>query len=351
MVRGTSPSVRCAGCHQGFHEPCLENLGLPAQENLKWHMILLCPQCKPYFRVMTSKGGRTGRERPRANRRSLQAAAIATAPQTAGDDQEQPVQDNSGENATNESVTLDTESPSPPPLPPPPDRVETEHDVPVHSEQERQAVPQASAVVPNWSPGSPVCESLLRGDCPYGITGRTGGLCPQPHPKRCDKYLTWGSGGDKGCDGSNCGKFHPEVCPSSVHLQCFDKNCKWKLHTRKCRRPGQPDSWQVQGPRSRPQNGGQGAAQGRPPQGGAQGGPQGNQRGGRQQGRQGGYGGHQGGQGKQNQLFQLLSARQSQPGAMEEQLQTLISLMQILAPQGRANTNRQGGRRRHSPSY
>ena len=82
--------------------------------------------------------------------------------------------------------------------------------------------------------------------------------------------------------------------------------------------------------------GGQGAAQGgRPPQGGAQGGPHGNQRGGRQQG------GRQGGQGRQNQLFQLLTARQSQPGAMEEQLQTLISLMQILVPQGRANTNRQ----------
>ena len=61
VARGTSPSVRCAGCHQGFHEPCLENLGLPAQENLKWHMILLCPQCKPYFCVMTSKGGRNGR--------------------------------------------------------------------------------------------------------------------------------------------------------------------------------------------------------------------------------------------------------------------------------------------------
>ena len=63
VERGTEPSIRCSGCHQGFHEPCLEKMGLPDVDVLKWHMILLCPQCKPFFRLMTSKGGRTGRER------------------------------------------------------------------------------------------------------------------------------------------------------------------------------------------------------------------------------------------------------------------------------------------------
>ena len=29
VARGTTPIVRCAGCQQGFHEPCLASLGFP----------------------------------------------------------------------------------------------------------------------------------------------------------------------------------------------------------------------------------------------------------------------------------------------------------------------------------
>ena len=339
MARGEVPSVRCAGCHQGFHEACLEN-----QEDLKWHMLLLCPQCKPYFRVMTTKGGRNGRERPRASRRSIPGIPVTTAdPQAAAEVAAplvQAVQDSQGEPISEGSENSANVIPDPPPHPPD-NRVNTDQQsAPVHSEQGVNITPN---VVPVWVPGSPVCEALLRGDCPHGITGRTGGTCPHPHPKRCDKFLTWGQGGERGCDGSTCGKFHPEVCPSSKHLQCFDRNCKWKIHTRKCRRPGQPDNWQVQEPRGRPQGGGRGGAQGRQCGGGQEGAQGRQQGGGRRQ-----HGGGQVGQGNQNSLFQLLTARQSQPGAIEEQLQTLISLIQMLAPPAKTHPRGRGGR---NPSY
>ena len=85
------------------------------------------------------------------------------------------------------------------PRPPPfPDTVQSASETPVNSEAERHSVPPASPVVTNWAPGDPVCEALLRGDCAHGITGKTAGVCPFPHPKRCDRFLSWGSGGDKG---------------------------------------------------------------------------------------------------------------------------------------------------------
>ena len=80
VERGSNPSVRCSGCQQGFHEPCLESLNLPSEQDI----ILHCPQCKPFFRVMTSKGGRTGRERPRASRRTPLASSQVAAAATAG---------------------------------------------------------------------------------------------------------------------------------------------------------------------------------------------------------------------------------------------------------------------------
>ena len=188
-----------------------------------------------------------------------------------------------------------------------------------------------------------MCEAVLRGKCQHGVTGRKGSTCPHPHPKRCEKLLNWSSVGERGCDSSSFGKFHPEVCPSSLHLQCFDKNCKWKLHIRKCRRPGQPDTWQVQGSHGR-QGGGQGRQQGGSqgrPQGGGPGRPQGG-------GQRSGNSRPQKGKGNQPSLFQQLTAWQSQPGAIEEQLQTLINLMQLIAPQ---NKGKQGGRRGNNHFY
>ena len=48
IERGSEPKVRCSGCHQGFHEPCLATVGIPDQGTLPWQIILLCTQCKPY---------------------------------------------------------------------------------------------------------------------------------------------------------------------------------------------------------------------------------------------------------------------------------------------------------------
>ena len=174
---------------------------------------------KLYFRVMTTKGGRTGRERPRANRRALLTPVVVSVHQPSAEGSGaavQQVQDTQGDGSSGaNSVNI----PVPPPLPPP--IVITSSDqVQVESLQQSIAAPQAgpppqASSRPAWPPGTPVCEALLRGDCPNGITGRTGGLCPSSHPKRCDKFLTWGSGGEKGCDGSSCGKYHIKVCPSS----------------------------------------------------------------------------------------------------------------------------------------
>ena len=77
----------------------------------------------------------------------------------------------------------------------------------------------------------------MSGECPHGISGRTGGTCPNRHPKRCPLYLRWGDRNEKGCSGTTCGKAHPTMCPNSLNLRCFDKFCPWKLHTQRCQRP------------------------------------------------------------------------------------------------------------------
>ena len=80
------------------------------------------------------------------------------------------------------------------------------------------------------------CAVYLSGECPFGISGKTGGICRDNHPKRCMPYMRWGNKSDRGCSGIACGKAHPTLCPKSLDLKCFDNQCPWKLHTHRCMR-------------------------------------------------------------------------------------------------------------------
>ena len=74
----------------------------------------------------------------------------------------------------------------------------------------------------------------LRGDCPHGMSGKSGGVCRYLHRPRCSTYMKWGDKNNKGCKKSPCDKLHPLVCPRSLDLKCLERNCDVKLHTRKC---------------------------------------------------------------------------------------------------------------------
>ena len=76
--RSDTPSLRCSGCHTGFHEPCLEKLGVGNIPYMPGKMLWLCKHCAPRYTVMTAVGGSNGTSKPRASRRS----ALHTAPVT-----------------------------------------------------------------------------------------------------------------------------------------------------------------------------------------------------------------------------------------------------------------------------
>ena len=57
--RGECPSLRCAGCHQGFHEPCVVTTGLvDVLPKLPGKLTLLCPHCKDSYELVTTLGNR-----------------------------------------------------------------------------------------------------------------------------------------------------------------------------------------------------------------------------------------------------------------------------------------------------
>ena len=74
-ARDETPSLRCKGCYQGFHQPCLEQLlgGQKELPKLPGAFYWLCGGCCPNYELMTtSSGGKptsTGLE-ARNNRRS-----------------------------------------------------------------------------------------------------------------------------------------------------------------------------------------------------------------------------------------------------------------------------------------
>ena len=69
---------------------------------------------------------------------------------------------------------------------------------------------------PTPSPGD--CPQLLRGECPHGLGGKTGGVCQYLHRARCSTYMKWGDKSEKGCKKVPCDKLHPLLCPRSLNL-------------------------------------------------------------------------------------------------------------------------------------
>ena len=97
----------------------------------------------------------------------------------------------------------------------------------------------------------PDCELFMRGECPHGMSGKTGGICEQRHRKRCNKFLTWGNKHTNGCRDEACAFLHPTLCERSMDLECLEANCPSKLHTRKCKRPRRPRQGRI--PEHQPQ--------------------------------------------------------------------------------------------------
>ena len=48
------------------------------------------------------------------------------------------------------------------------------------------------------------CQLFSKGECPYGISGKKGGVCTSVHRKRCSKFLRWGRKAQRGCKEPSC---------------------------------------------------------------------------------------------------------------------------------------------------
>ena len=211
-------SLRCKGCSQGFHQACYDRLEVgPSLAELPGEFSWLCTVCAPLYQLKTVVGGSRGQERPRLNRRdptipqptsTHQPAVGGTVGDSEGGADHQAAD-------TEESVVG---AHTPPPPPPPPGGLTDQGTIPV---------PEVSGQD---------CALFLSGECPHGISGKTGGTCPDKHPKWCMPYMRWGHKSERGCSGTTCGKCHPTLCPKSHDLRCLDRQCPWKLHTHRCLR-------------------------------------------------------------------------------------------------------------------
>ena len=229
--RQETPGLKCKGCGQGFHQPCLEKSldGKKALSSLPGSLYWLCGSCGPCYELVTTVG-QGGRNKPTRKR-------IVTVPggDTSSDTLQhiQPVQVPNPVSAPSATVRSRlpylwagvAEAPEtvqaatiPPPQPPP-----------LPSAAVRSGLPFL------WQEaGTSECQQYLLGTCPHGISGKVNGVCSGLHKKRCGKYMKWGSENDKGCSSSDCDKAHPILCPSSHQLKCVDQACTYKLHTSKC---------------------------------------------------------------------------------------------------------------------
>ena len=118
----------------------------------------------------------------------------------------------------------------------------------------------------NVSKAQKVCDKLMYGICPHGITGKTvvnGKACEFRHPKICKKYTKNGPHGRYGCNGFNCTLFHPMLCAESVRdRKCSKADCKlyhlkWTERNFKkaTRKPGSQPTHRGQGPQNSAQKG------------------------------------------------------------------------------------------------
>ena len=227
--RVDKPTLQCAGCHQGIHEECLQEVlgeATATLSTLHGTLTWLCQACAPNYRMMTVVVP-GGIQRP-VNRR-LATRQVAAPPTQNSAPSSESVDEISDRLAAisvsnSESVTLTPSS-------------QTNQQLP--SQQVEQGQVQAGAVSDTHQgpvPLSEDCPLFLQGECPFGISGRKGGLCTAVHRKRCNKFLRWGTKSEKGCKEQACPNLHPSVCPASLDLLCVNQSCGYKLHIQRCKR-------------------------------------------------------------------------------------------------------------------
>jgi hypothetical protein len=224
--REETPALRCKGCHQGFHQPCLEIIlcGQKSLPKLPGSIYWLCAVCSPNYALMTTSGG----SKPTAGRKRLPPVhGLDDVPDAEVDDvrAEQPVHGPQlarlpssavmsglpylwagrtavpGGEAAAAGRTVG-EAPQPSPVPPPPPIIRSGLPFLWNSVSDSHRLSEAAD-----------CMLYLQGECPHGISGKMNGTCSGVHRKRCNKYMKWGSKHEKGCNLTNCGKVHPPLCP------------------------------------------------------------------------------------------------------------------------------------------
>ena len=211
---------------------------------------LLFGSCSPFYELVTTVG-QGGRSKPNRRRVAPLPAGMENTAPAPGLQCSEPTSKSTEEAATNRNIPAPTirsglpflwsvptdsappvsggggvdsdEVPSgdvPQPPPPPPQLAAVRSGLPFLWADQRSSVQ--------------VCQHYLRGECTHGISGKINGVCDMLHPKRCNRYLKWGSKHENGCNLSSCEKAHPVLCPKSLDLQCVDESCLYKLHTQKC---------------------------------------------------------------------------------------------------------------------
>jgi hypothetical protein len=215
--RVDKPTLQCAGCHQGIHEDCLKELlgeGTATLSTLHGSLTWLCQTCSPNYRMMTVLLPGGGPQRPVSKRQQGRQPAVSP---TAA-----PAVDEIADRLAAMSVTQGESNPNP------------------TNVQENAGLEAGVTVTEDVTAAPPTqgedCQLFIKGECPFGISGKKGGVCTAVHRKRCSRFMRWGSKVVKGCKEVSCANLHPSVCPASLGLLCTDQSCVFKVHVYKCKR-------------------------------------------------------------------------------------------------------------------
>ena len=233
LHRTENPLLRCAKCDQGVHARCLaQKLGVPevdletmtTEEVTKKinplginTMPYLCGYC---FDELIPDSNNVDKSRSKPKPKQMQLLTETTEKTTQSDSEIEtepdppPVQnDRTDEEDADDEADRESVHHNPPPKTPNRNSAKSQ----TKSRPERKNL--------DAQPGpKPICSFYRRGACNHGISGKG---CSRAHPKMCQKLMTFGDKGSRGCrKGSNCDKFHPKMCPSSIlHRECLTDSC------------------------------------------------------------------------------------------------------------------------------
>ena len=202
---GDKPAVRCRRCSRGACRECF-----PLPQN-GW--VYLCCNCDRDVLKQCAMPEAFSKKKKKVGNPSTQGVATQNLFITLGEGIEEE-EDDDEENEEEEEE-------------------EEEWQIAARRREEKKRNEEGGKKEVAISKEKEICKPFkFGGKCPHRMGGmkkhKQWDKCNKSHPKVCNKLLTHGPKGSKGCNGNDCDKYHPKMCYSSLNTKvCSKEKCTY----------------------------------------------------------------------------------------------------------------------------